>query len=268
MRYEPKDRVVFITGASSGIGRACANEFHRAGSRVVAVARSTEKLRSLEVELGGARLLTAVADVTDVSQRDAALSLARNRFGSIDVLVNNAGWASYGSVRRMPPGDVESMLALNFSAPVALIQAVLPEMLGRGSGQIINISSVVGYQPMPRMAVYCATKAALNALTTSLRLELRGTGVDVILVAPGSTRTGFFESARQIDTKAVRQSEKQQSPEQVARAVLRSSRSRRKEVILTPQGKLICMLRRISSRLADQILFQVSKKSMPELAPN
>jgi short-subunit dehydrogenase len=267
MGYDLKDRNVFITGASSGIGRACAVEFHRAGCRVVAAARSIDKLEALGSELGGDRILSVHMDVTDPVQRDAALRSARARFGPIDVLVNNAGWASFASVERLPDEHFERMLAVNVAGPVALIRAVLPDMLVRGSGQIVNISSVVGFQAIPRMTVYCATKAALSAVSTGLRMELKGTGVDVLLVAPGSTSTPFFDAAATVDAKATRLSRTQYSPQHVARAVVRSSRRRRKEVTLTVEGKLITAIRRVSHRLADAIMYQVAKSAMPKITP-
>lgn len=266
MRYELKDRVVFITGASSGIGRACAAGYHRAGSMVVAAARSLDKLRALADELGGDRVAAVAMDVTDASQRLNALNLARERFGSVDVLVNNAGWASFSSVLRTPTEHLDRMLQLNVAAPIAMIQAVLPEMLDRGSGQIVNISSVVGNQAIPRMAVYSATKAALTSLSTGLRMELRGTGVDVVLVAPGSTNTPFFDAAASVDVKAVRFSQAQHPPEWVARAVVRASRRRQREVTLTVEGKLISAIRRSSHRLADGIMYQVARRSMPAMS--
>ena len=265
MRYGLKDRVVFITGASSGIGRACAIEYHRAGSRVVAAARSFDKLETLASQLGGDRIVPVVMDVTDPVEREIALRTTRERFGPVDVLVNNAGWASFGSVLRMPDDHFERMLAINFAAPLALIQAVLPEMLERGSGQIVNISSVVGSQAIPRMTVYSAAKAALTALSTGLRMELKGTGVDVLLVAPGSTNTSFFEAAGTVDAKAERMSQSRYSPERVARAVVRSSRRRRREITLTLEGRLITVIRRASHRLADAIMYRVAKSTMPEL---
>jgi short-subunit dehydrogenase len=163
----------------------------------------------------------------------------------------------------MPFDHAEKMAALNFLSPVALIQAVLPGMIERGRGQIVNVSSVVGYQPMPRMAVYSATKAALTALSTALRMELKGTGVDVLLIAPGSTRTEFFENAPQSDTQAVRFAETQYTPERVARAVVRASLRRRSEVTLSLEGMLITWIRRASHSLADAIINQVAKRSMP-----
>ncbi len=264
MRYDLTDRVVFITGASSGIGRAAAIEYHRAGARVVAAARSLDKLQALCAELGDARSLAVALDVTNAAEREAALASARARFGPIDVLVNNAGWASFTTVHRMPTEHLERMLALNFAAPIAMIQAVLPEMLERGSGQIINISSVVGTQTIPRMTAYCATKAALNALTTGLRMELAGTGLDVLLVAPGSTNTPFFTTAATVDVKASRFAHTQYTPERVARAIVRSSRRRRRAVTLTAEGRAISLIRRFSHRLADGIMRQVAKKGMPQ----
>jgi len=267
MGYELRDRVVFITGASGGIGRACAVEFFRAGAKVAAAARSVEKLRALAAELDEARVLPVELDVTDEGQRTAAVARAVARFGPIDVLVNNAGWASFASVLRTPPEHIERMLRLNLAGPIALIQAVLPEMIKRRMGQIINIGSVVGHQPIPNMTIYSATKAALIALSTGLRMELRGTGVDVLMVAPGSTRTEFFESAESVDVKAVRFSKTQYSPQRVARAVVRASRRRRPEVTLTVEGRLITVIRRVSRRAADGIMYQVAKRAMPTVRP-
>ena len=267
MRYELKNRVVLITGASRGIGRACAIEYHRAGSRVVAAARSLGKLEALAGELGGDRIVPVAMDVTDPVERQIALRTARERFGPIDVLVNNAGWASFTTVANMPDDHFERMLAINFVSPVALIQAVLPEMIDRGHGQIVNISSVVGFQAIPRMTAYSATKSALTALSTGLRMELRGTGVDVLLVAPGSTNTSFFEAAATVDARAERLPRTQYSPQRVARAVVRSSRRRRREVTLTLEGNLITLIRRGSHRLADEIMYRVAKTAMPTLEP-
>jgi len=265
MTYNLKNRVVFITGASGGIGRACAVEYHRAGARVAAVARSTDKLEALASSLGVKRVLPVTADVTDSGQRESALAVVRDRFGPIDVLVNNAGWASFTSVMRTPPDHLDRMLSLNLVSPITLIQAVLPEMLERGSGQIVNIASVVGFQAIPRMTVYSATKAALISLSTGLRMELRGSGVDVIMVAPGSTRTDFFDAAAKVDADATRFARSQYSADRVGRAVLRASRRRHGETLLTTEGKAIATIRRFSHRLADLTMYLVAKRSMPTL---
>lgn len=265
MSFDLNGKTVFITGASTGIGRACAVEYHRAGAKVVAAARSGDKLEALAEELGRERVLPVVMDVTDAAQRSAALLQAKERFGQVDVLVNNAGWASFSAVLRTPAEHHARMVELNFSAPVAMIQAVLPDMMERGMGQIVNISSVVGFQPIPRMTIYSATKAALNALSTGLRIELRGTGVDVILVAPGSTNTPFFEVAASVDVTAIRLGQVQYTPQQVARAVVRASKRRRAETVLTAAGKAVVIVRRFSRRLADTLIYHFSKRAMPPL---
>jgi short-subunit dehydrogenase len=266
MGYDLKDRVVLITGASGGIGRACAVEFHRAGAKVVATARSFDRLEALAHELGDDRVLPIRLDVTVPDERQAALSQTKEHFGPVDVLVNNAGWACFSTVLDMPQEHYDRMIALNLSAPIALIQAVGPKMVQRGSGQIINIASVVGLQTIPRMTTYSATKAALISLSTGLRMELKGTGVDVIMVAPGSTRTGFFEAAAKVGTKASRFARTQYSARRVARAVVRASRRRRREVVLTPAGVAATIVRRVSHRFADFAVYQVAKHAMPEAA--
>ncbi len=259
------DKTVFITGASTGIGRACAVEYHRAGAKIVAAARSGDKLDALAAELGRERLHPVVMDVTDPTQRSSALKQAKDRFDQVDVLVNNAGWASFSSVLRTPDNHHARMMELNFTAPVAMIQAVLPDMLARRTGQIVNISSVVGFQPIPRMTIYSATKAALNAMSTGLRMELRGTGVDVILVAPGSTNTPFFDVAESVDVKAVRLGQLQYTPQRVARAVVRASKRQRPETVLTAAGKSAVTIRRFSRRLADFLMYHFSERAMPPL---
>lgn len=263
MGYKLKDRVVLITGASSGIGRACAHTFHQAGSRVAVAARSIDKLEALADELGEDRVLPIELDVTDVDQREVALRKIREEYGTIDVLINNAGWASFASILHTPDEHIDRMWQLNFAAPVALIQAVLPDMLKQGHGQIINISSVVGYQAIPRMGIYSATKSAINGLSTALRMELRGTGVDVLLIAPGSTKTDFFSSAALVDTKPSRLEQTQYSPQRVARAIVRASRRRKREMTLSVDGIAITIVRRLSRRLADWIMYHVARRAMP-----
>ena len=267
MAFRLQGRVVLITGASSGIGRACAVAFHRAGCRVVTTARSEDKLSAVADELGDDRVFVAAGDITDPQHRNRLIAKARERFGQIDILLNNAGWASFGAVETTPTENIARMVELNLLAPIALSQAVLPEMRSRGEGQIVNVASVVGHQPMPWMTIYSATKAALLALSTGLRLELRGSGVDVIAVAPSSTRTDFFESAAAVDAKATRVAETQYTPERVAAAIVRTCRRRKREVVLSAEGKAITLIRRITRRGADRIMWEVAKRGMPRTNP-
>jgi len=252
-------KVVFITGASAGIGRACAVTFHCAGARVVGIARRREKLESLRAELGDNRVVVVEADVTRTDQRAQALETARRQFGRIDVLVNNAGWASFGSLQNVPTDHIRRMVDLNLEAPIALIQDVLPEMLRRRSGQIVNVSSVLAIQAVPQKAVYCATKAALTSLSTALRLELRGSGVDVIVVSPGTTATEFFDTVALPAGETVSISKRADTAEHVAERIVRACRFQRREVTLTSEGRIISVVRRFSHRVADGIVYRVSK---------
>jgi len=262
MPFDLRDRHVFITGASRGIGRACAEAFHAAGARVCAAARSMADLAALQAELGE-RVLALAMDVTHLPDRAAALERAREAFGPIDVLVSNAGWAAFGAVQRVPAESVEHMVRLNVLAPMHLTAEVLPQMLARRSGQIIFISSVVGHQPIAGMTAYSATKAAVVSFSDGLRMELAGTGIDVITVSPGSTRTDFFTAAERTGIRAVRLERTQYTPQRVARAVVNASRSRRRRVILTVEGNVICRIRRLSPRLADAIMTRFARWSMP-----
>ena len=264
MAYDLGDKVVFVTGASSGIGWACAEAYHAAGAKVVATARRLDRLEALVAGLGE-RAAAVPLDITDAGQRDQAFRRAKDRWGRIDVLVNNAGWSCLGTVLRVPDGDIQRMLAVNFTGPLALIRAVLPEMIQRGSGQIVNITSVGGHQAIPRMTVYSAAKAALESLSTGLRIELKKTGVDVITIAPHATESEFFEAAGSSDVRAGRITKAKHTAEEVARIIVRASQRRKTELVLTLQGRMVTWARRLSPRLADAAMYHVSKGVLPDL---
>lgn len=266
MRFELTDKVVLITGASSGIGRACAEAFASAGARLALVARRAEPMHDLARGLLPGRSIVVPADLTSPQHRADTVARVLDAFGRIDVLINNAGWAGFGNVIRLDDDHIRRMIELNVVAPVALTRLVLPDMIARGSGQIINIASIVGYQPIPRMTVYSATKAFVLSFSAGLRMELAGNGVDVISVAPGSTRTPFFENAANTGVRAVRLASTQYTPQRVARAVVRASVHRRREVLLSSSGRLIAAIRRCSHRAADAIMLRFARFAMPPVS--
>ena len=198
-----KDRVVFITGASQGIGRACALEFARAGASVVVGARQQDKLASLVNEitdLGG----SALAVPLDVAEKDSikeAFSEARESVERIDILVNNAGITRDGLAVRMSTENWNQVMDTNLNGAFACIQAVLPSMMKARWGRIINISSVVGASGNPGQANYVASKAGLVGLTKSLAQEVASRGITVNAVAPGFIETamtdGLSDKARE-----------------------------------------------------------------------
>lgn len=263
MRFDLKDNVVLITGASSGIGRACAEAFASVGARLALVARRAEPMHELARSLPGGRAIVVPADLTAPQQRADAVARVLDACGRIDVLLNNAGWAGFGDVVGLDDDHVRRMIELNVVAPVAMVRLVLPAMIARRSGQIINVASIVGYQPIPRMTVYSATKAFVLSFSAGLRMELAGTGVDVISVAPGSTRTPFFENAANTGVRAVRLASTQYTPQRVARAIVRASVHRRREVLLSASGRLIAAIRRCSHRAADAIMLRFARFAMP-----
>lgn len=190
-----RNKVVLVTGASAGIGASLARRFAREGSKVVLVARRAERLAELAEEL---RLLTksvhAVrADLNDLQAVPQILHEAHQQAGPIDVLVNNAGVGEYGKFATQGIDGLMAMIQLNVGALTRLTHAVLPEMIERRSGAILNVASTAAFQPTPYMAVYGATKSFVLSLSMSLWRELAGTGVSVTCLCPGPVRTEFFD---------------------------------------------------------------------------
>jgi NAD(P)-dependent dehydrogenase (short-subunit alcohol dehydrogenase family) len=182
-------RIWFITGASSGFGRAIAEVVLERGDSVVAAARSTDSL----VDLGpDDRVFVVPLDVTDATQREDAVTQALEEFGRIDVLVNNAGRTQVGAVEETTDEELRALFDLHFFAPAALTRAVLPSMRRQGSGAIVQMSSVGGQVTAPGFGAYCATKFALEGLTETLRDEVAGFGIHTLIVEPGAFRTGLF----------------------------------------------------------------------------
>jgi len=191
MRVEWSQQVVLVTGASSGIGRALAIEFGRRGAAVGLLARRADALQEIarEVEAAGGRALALVADVTDGGAVRAAAEQLRARFGAIDLLVANAGVGGQLGSAQLDVRDVGEVLSVNVVGAANSVAAVLPEMIERGRGQLVAISSLAAYRGLPKSAAYCASKAALSAMFESLRLDLRGTGVGVTIIYPGFIKT-------------------------------------------------------------------------------
>jgi NAD(P)-dependent dehydrogenase (short-subunit alcohol dehydrogenase family) len=192
-------RVWFITGTSSGFGKTIAEEALVRGERVVATARRPEAVGEL-VEQGGDRVLAVPLDVLDAGQRREAIDAAVERFGRIDVLVNNAGRTQVGAVEETTDDELRALFELHFFAPAALTAAVLPVMRSQESGAIVQMSSVGGQVTAPGFGVYCATKFALEALSETLADEVAPFGIRVLIVEPGAFRTGLFGSGAPVES--------------------------------------------------------------------
>ena len=184
-----------MTGASSGLGREFALALAVRGYPVLAVARRRDRMRALaeEVEGGGGRLESLAADLSTTGGIEAVLKRAREL--EVELLVNNAGVASYGPFVSAPPERERALVRLNVEAIVALTRGLLPQLLARNRGGVINVASQMGFQPMPFFASYAASKAFVVSFSEALAEELRGTGVRVTAVAPGFVSTDFAEVA-------------------------------------------------------------------------
>lgn len=193
-------KTVVITGASSGIGEACARKFVKEGARVVLAARSREPLDRLAAELGSDVTQAVPTDISDVAQCKHLLQEAISRFGSIDVLVNNAGHNARGEFEKLPLDDLLQILAVNIRAPMVLTRLALPTMRSQGSGTVVNVASLAGRFPLDDEATYSATKFALRIFSFAVAEELRDTNIRISVVSPGPVDTGFITDPTIIET--------------------------------------------------------------------
>ena len=182
-----KPKIVLITGCSSGIGAALAQEFHQRGHRVIATARRIDSLQGLAAQ--GLRTLTL--DVNEAPSIASALASVQSEFNRIDILINNAGYGQFGAIMDAEPDDLRRQFETNVFAPVALSRAALALLRNSGAGCIVNIGSISGLVTTPFAGVYCASKAALHALSDAMRLELAPFGLHVVTVQPGGIASGF-----------------------------------------------------------------------------
>ncbi|MEX2261730.1 MAG: SDR family NAD(P)-dependent oxidoreductase [Bryobacteraceae bacterium] len=247
MRIQGK--VALITGASEGIGAACVEEFRKRGARLSLVARNEEKLR----QVGGAEACIAAGDITQPETRERALARTLERFGSVDILINNAGIGMYAPAWKAPMAEVRRMFELNLFAPLELVQLVAPHMRERGSGTIVNVSSMAGQMTLPWFTLYSASKFALNALTDGLRMELQPDNIRCISVCPGYVRTEFQSHvlAGQPPDRILRGKRfaitAGQCASAIADAVERDTRT-----VVTPRiGRLLIALRRMFPSIVD-----------------
>jgi NADP-dependent 3-hydroxy acid dehydrogenase YdfG len=187
-------RIVLITGASAGIGAACARAFAREGARLVLAARRASRLEDMAGELraAGTDVLALELDVGDAAAVAGTLGALAPEWRDVDVLVNNAGLGrGLDKLWEGDPADWDEMVDTNVKGLLYVTRAVLPGMVARGRGHVINLGSVAGHEVYPGGAVYCATKYAVNAITQGLRMDVLGTGIRVSTVDPGMVETEF-----------------------------------------------------------------------------
>jgi short-subunit dehydrogenase len=185
------NKVVLITGASSGIGRGLALELGRRGARLGLLARRKDLLDEIvrELETRGAKALALPADVQDADAVRAAAARLSTEFGPIDVLIANAGIGTTSDAASLNAGDFANVIGVNVIGVANCVAAVAPEMAARGSGQLVAISSLAAYRGLPKSAAYGASKAAVSSMFESFRLDLKPKGIDVTIIHPGFIKT-------------------------------------------------------------------------------
>jgi len=246
-----------VTGASSGIGWELALELARQGAKVIAVARREDRLRKLaeQIERLGGQIAIVAGDVTDAAVRQRALQAAHERFGGLDLLVNNAGIGAVGPFRAADPARLGRIMEVNFLAKAELIRAALPLLAEGRRPMIVNISSVLGLRGVPNKSEYCASKFALQGFSEALRAELRSEGIDVLVVSPSTTRTEFFDSVLEQNTADNSWANRPMMPAAtVAAKTVRAIRQGKHELVLSSFGKLLVWGNRLLPRLMDYLV--------------
>ena len=267
--------MVFITGASSGIGAAAVPVFAAAGYDVVLAARRRERLERVAAEtranFPAAQLLPVVCDVASSSSVQAAFRTVEERFGRLDALINNAGFGVYGRVEQTPLDTFRASLETNFLGAVRCTQAALPLLrravqapVGkkrRWGAFLVLVSSFAGRRALPQMSAYCASKFALEALGEALRLELHDDGIAVSVVNPGVTRTEFFTAASGARPDNFISPLSGMAPEAVAGALLRAARRPCRQCYLTLAGQSGMVLQGLAPWVLDYILLQTLRQA-------
>ena len=255
-----KGAVVVVTGASSGIGAASAIAFARAGARLELGARRLDRLGAVAERCRAAGSSAVNVRLLDVGERASArtfIAAAKRDHERLDILVNNAGVGWRGALHEMPEEKVDELIATNLKGVINTTQSVLPWMLERRRGVIINVASVVGFRPAPYSAVYSATKHAIVGLSHALRGELSGTGVKVCVVYPGVTAgTEFFK----VPDRPVGF---QYPASWVANLIVRTARYPRRDAMVFPL-RLAHLAEPVFGGLMDHALGEIRRRDLPD----
>jgi short-subunit dehydrogenase len=254
---ELRDRVVVVTGASSGIGAATARAFGAAGCRVVLAARRRERLEALageiEANAAGAKALPVAADLSRLEDIERLISATLAAFGRVDVLFNNAGFGRLGWLESLDPvKDIQAQVQVNVLGVLQTTRLVLPHMQARRGGHIINMASVAGLVGTPTYTIYAASKFAVRGFSEALRREVAPWNINVSVIYPGGVATEFGEHAGiQRKTKVTTPTFMRLTAEQVAAAVVGLARRPRRELVITWPFRLSVWLNTLLPGLVD-----------------
>ncbi|MGY3090452.1 dehydrogenase/reductase SDR family protein 7B [Hymenobacter sp. UYAg731] len=256
---------VLITGGTSGIGRACALAFGRAGYRVAITGRDEIKLADTAAALAAAGVahLAIQADVGDEAAAERAVAETVARFGGLDVLLNNAGISMRARFQDADLEVIKRLMQTNFFGTVFTTKFALPPLLA-SKGTIVGISSIAGYRGLPGRTGYSASKFAMNGFLEALRTELLDQGVNVLTAAPGFTASNIRNTALAADGSSQGESPRDEgammSSEVVADEILKAVQQRKRTLVLTGQGKLVVFLNKWLPGLSDKLVLNHFRK--------
>jgi short-subunit dehydrogenase len=258
-----------VTGASSGLGQALAQHLVRAGATVLLTGRSVDRLTTVAEGLlrEGAdpeRLITAAADLTVDDDRHRLFTLANDRFGALDLVINNAGVGAAGQFETHDPTVLRRIFEVNVFSMAEVCRESLPLLAGGRDAVMVTLGSVNARRALPGRAEYCASKFAVSGFTESIRIEWRRFGIHILQVNPGFTNTPFDDHAL-VDTSRVSVRDRRtMSPEKVARATMRAIELRRREITLSWQGRLLLLSNKFSPRFVDWALTRWLLRHFPD----
>lgn len=260
-----RDKVVIVTGASTGIGRAIAKEFARNGSKVVLAARSLDKLNSLEKEIRdeGFEATSCVTDVTSEEECRRLTETAVRKYGTIHILINNAGISMRALFEDVDISVLKRLMDVNFWGTVYCTKYALPYIVSN-RGSIVGVSSVAGFHGLPGRTGYSASKFAMHGFLETIRIEYLKERLHVMIIAPGFTTSEIRRNALKADGtqqgNSPREEGKLMSPEHVARWVLRGIRKRKRNKIMTWIGRLTALFQRIIPAFVDYAYYLEMKR--------
>lgn len=257
-----RDRRILVTGSSSGIGRALAEQAARAGARVGLMARSREPLEQLERQLRaeGCHALALCGDVTSEADRQRVLDAMAEQWGGLDVLINNAGVGSWGHFADSSEAILRQVMEVNYFAPAEMIRLAIPLLTEGREPAVVNVASMCGRLGMPAWSEYSASKFALCGLTEALRGELARFDIDVLLVLPGLTASDYQQHLIRKDGRAAIEFDKGMPPEKVAAQILKSLRKSKAETVVGSDARWMLRVNRFFPRLVRTLLARKVKK--------
>jgi short-subunit dehydrogenase len=262
MHRDPRGLRILITGASTGIGRALAERLAADGARLLLAARSADRLDELAQTLRqrGADVVAVPADVAAAADRTRLLDAARDRFGGLDVLINNAGISSFGHFADSTEEILRQIMEVNFFAPAELTRSALPLLREGRQPAVVNVASMCGRRAMPAWTEYSASKYALCGLTEALRGEFARFGVDVLLILPGLTASDFQRNLLRNEGRMKIDFASGMSPARAADGIARALRRNRTETVLGGEARWMLRFNRFFPRWLDRLIARGVRK--------